>query len=31
MILRSMGFKVAAIRHPMPYGDLVKQKTAYEI
>jgi predicted GTPase len=21
-----MGFKVAAIRHPMPYGDLVKQK-----
>jgi predicted GTPase len=26
MILRSMGFKVAAIRHPMPYGDLVKQK-----
>jgi len=24
-ILRSMGFKVAAIRHPMPYGDLVKQ------
>jgi len=26
MILREMGFKVAAIRHPMPYGDLVKQK-----
>jgi predicted GTPase len=26
LILRSMGFKVAAIRHPMPYGDLVKQK-----
>ncbi|MEN8172002.1 MAG: cyclic 2,3-diphosphoglycerate synthase [Chloroflexota bacterium] len=25
-ILREMGFKVAAIRHPMPYGDLVKQK-----
>ena len=24
-ILRDMGFKVAAIRHPMPYGDLVKQ------
>jgi predicted GTPase len=24
-ILISMGFKVAAIRHPMPYGDLVKQ------
>ena len=20
-----MGYKVAAIRHPMPYGDLVKQ------
>lgn len=26
MILRKMGFKVAAVRHPMPYGDLVKQK-----
>lgn len=26
MILRSMGYRVAAIRHPMPYGDLVKQK-----
>ena len=26
MILRGMGFKVAAIRHPMPYGDLVKQR-----
>jgi len=26
MILREMGFKVAAVRHPMPYGDLVKQK-----
>jgi predicted GTPase len=25
-ILRSMGLKVAAVRHPMPYGDLVKQK-----
>jgi len=25
-VLRSMGYKVAAIRHPMPYGDLVKQK-----
>ena len=25
-ILREMGYKVAAIRHPMPYGDLVKQK-----
>jgi predicted GTPase len=24
-ILRSMGYKVAAIRHPMPYGDLTKQ------
>jgi predicted GTPase len=24
-ILIEMGFKVAAIRHPMPYGDLVKQ------
>jgi predicted GTPase len=24
-ILTAMGFKVAAIRHPMPYGDLVKQ------
>jgi predicted GTPase len=24
-ILISMGYKVAAIRHPMPYGDLVKQ------
>jgi predicted GTPase len=24
-ILLSMGYKVAAIRHPMPYGDLVKQ------
>jgi len=26
MILQEMGYKVAAIRHPMPYGDLVKQK-----
>jgi len=26
LILREMGYKVAAIRHPMPYGDLVKQK-----
>ena len=26
LILRNMGFKVAAIRHPMPYGDLVKQE-----
>jgi len=25
-ILTDMGYKVAAIRHPMPYGDLVKQK-----
>lgn len=25
-ILSEMGYKVAAIRHPMPYGDLVKQK-----
>ncbi|MCP5106751.1 MAG: GTPase [bacterium] len=25
-ILQEMGFKVAAIRHPMPYGDLVVQK-----
>jgi predicted GTPase len=25
-ILQDLGFKVAAIRHPMPYGDLVKQK-----
>lgn len=24
-ILRQMGYRVAAIRHPMPYGDLVKQ------
>ncbi len=25
-ILKGMGKKVASIRHPMPYGDLVKQK-----
>jgi len=25
LILRKMGYKVAAIRHPMPYGDLVQQ------
>jgi len=25
LILRGMCFRVAAIRHPMPYGDLVKQ------
>jgi predicted GTPase len=25
MILRQMGFKVAAVRHPMPYGDLTRQ------
>jgi predicted GTPase len=25
LILRDIGYKVAAIRHPMPYGDLVKQ------
>ena len=25
-ILTGMGYKVAAVRHPMPYGDLVKQK-----
>ena len=24
-VLKEMGFKVAAVRHPMPYGDLVKQ------
>ncbi len=26
LILKKMGKRVAAIRHPMPYGDLVKQK-----
>lgn len=25
LILRKMGYRVAAIRHPMPYGDLVRQ------
>ncbi len=25
LALRDMGYKVAVIRHPMPYGDLVKQ------
>ncbi|MDD5468835.1 MAG: cyclic 2,3-diphosphoglycerate synthase [Anaerolineales bacterium] len=25
-ILQGMGYKVAAIRHPMPYGNLVKQR-----
>lgn len=25
-ILRDLGLKVAAVRHPMPYGDLAKQK-----
>lgn len=25
-IMSEMGYKVAAIRHPMPYGDLVKQR-----
>ena len=25
-VLTDLGYKVAAIRHPMPYGDLVKQK-----
>ena len=25
-ILQEMGYRVAAIRHPMPYGDLVKQE-----
>jgi len=25
-VLKGLGYKVAAIRHPMPYGDLVKQK-----
>ena len=26
LILRDMGYQVAAIRHPMPYGNLVKQE-----
>jgi len=25
-VMTELGFKVAAIRHPMPYGDLVKQR-----
>lgn len=25
LVLRELGYRVAAIRHPMPYGDLVKQ------
>ena len=25
MLLRDMGYRIAAIRHPMPYGDLVAQ------
>ena len=25
LVLRDLGFKVAVIRHPMPYGDLTKQ------
>lgn len=25
-LLRTMGYRVAAVRHPMPYGDLVKQR-----
>ena len=25
LILRGLGFRVAAVRHPMPYGNLVKQ------
>ena len=25
LILRDMGYRVAVVRHPMPYGDLVKQ------
>jgi predicted GTPase len=25
-VMTDLGFKVAAIRHPMPYGDLVKQR-----
>ncbi len=25
-LLREMGLKVAAVRHPMPYGDIAKQK-----
>ena len=26
ILLKEMGYKVAAIRHPMPYGDLIKQE-----
>jgi predicted GTPase len=26
LILRGMGFRVAVVRHPMPYGDLVRQE-----
>jgi len=26
LILRGMGYKVAAIRHPMPYGNLIRQE-----
>lgn len=26
LLLREMGYKVAAIRHPMPYGNLVRQE-----
>jgi predicted GTPase len=26
LVLRSFGYRVAVVRHPMPYGDLVKQK-----
>lgn len=26
LILRAMGYRVAAIRHPMPYGNLVRQE-----
>jgi len=25
-LLREMGYRVAAVRHPMPYGDLVRQR-----
>lgn len=26
LILRKMGYRIAAVRHPMPYGDLVAQR-----
>jgi len=26
LILREMGYKVAAVRHPMPYGNLIRQE-----